>query len=249
MSFREHYEKKINTLPPTFIDSNILESKPGVYSGLFGVGTKAELSIMGHTFEIDEAGMLNILDMVDTWWNTCEPLQKSNTMSIIVNVSNIVSDYLGGRGDPKLRKDEYFSAPDHTLTMSEIKDKGIAQCSERSIITNQVLNVLNETGEIPYKSSVVNTRMHSNGSEAHTMLLLEHQDIPGKRILFDVENPLSVNVNGNTYIYPALYPLSEEEYEAFMSGQTITPTSFWESKGLEVLDDTRSYGQEDPPTM
>ncbi len=250
MSFKKFYEEKLDTLTPTHLEPNILDYKPSVYGGLFAPDTSAELTLMGHTFKIDKDGMLSILDMVDNWWNNCEPSKKDNFLYIIATVSNIVTDYLGTKGNARTRQIAYSSAPKFTLTMSEIKCKGIAQCTERSIITHQILNILNETGVISYKSSVVNSRLHTNGSEPHSFILLEHQEIIDKRVIFDVENPLSVVKDDNgTLIYPALYPINNTEYESFMSGQTITPKSYWETKGLEVLDETRSYGNDDSISM
>ena len=231
MSFKKHYQDKLNELKPVNIFPSQLEHIPTIHAELFGPGTSATISMFGHSFELDSDGMLDLLDMVDECWESLRNDQKRGFLHIVAHVSNVVDDYLGGRGGDADRKTAYNSEPDHTLTMSDIKGKHIGQCTERSLITHQVLSIMHDAGETHYKSYYVNSYLHvGDEKEPHSFLIFQHDEDPSKIFIYDVENPLSVRIqDGQIVYYPAIYPITIEEFEAFKSGETISPENYWET--------------------
>ena len=89
--------------------------------------------------------------------------------------------------------------------------------------------------------------MTTDTREPHSFIVLKHKKDSSKQYIFDIENPLEYKTSESSepMLGIALYPMTEEEYEAFKEGKSIDPQSIYEQFGMSVVSAKRLYGDED----
>ena len=125
-------------------------------------------------------------------------------------------------------------------SMSQIKGKGIAKCAEKASLANNVLLILNSMGLFDYQVNYLNalTTMSNGLPEGHAFLEFSRINAKGKitHIVYDVTNPEIVLLNGKEYFYPAIYSLTDEEYQSFLNGIPFDNSKFMMSNYLQTKE-------------
>ena len=245
MDFKDIYEKCLKNAESLQIDSNNNSSKPIMVTGIISPETKFIIQPNFYVnFSIDKKGMYKVIDMFERVWKSKSNVEKNNLVVILSEIYNITNDYLGGRTIQKLRFNEYSKANNYHLTLSQIEDKKIGACTERTAIAHQLLVILKEAKIIDYESFFTNSRMTQNTSEPHSFIILVNKKFPSKKFIYDIENPIEYKINNNTnYSFGVgLYHITEEEYQAFQSGKIILPKSIFEDAGMTIKGEKIFYG-------
>jgi len=129
-------------------------------------------------------------------------------------------------------------------SMSQIKGKGIAKCAEKASLANNVLLMLNSMGLFDYQVNYLNalTTLNNGTPEGHAFLEFSRVNTKGEtiHIVYDVTNPEIVLSNGQEYFYPAIYSLTDEEYQSFLSGISFDNSKFMMANYLQTKE-TRKY--------
>lgn len=129
-------------------------------------------------------------------------------------------------------------------SMSQIKGKGIAKCAEKASLANNVLLMLNGMGLFDYQVNYLNaiTSLNNGTPEGHAFLEFDRVNTKGEtiHIIYDVTNPEIVLSNGEEYKYPAIYSLSNYEYELFLNGGSFDNSKFMMANYYQTKE-TRKY--------
>jgi len=248
MNFREIYEKSLVDAKKEYIQSSNFSSKPIMTTGI--ISPESTICIQptfNIEFGLDKAGMNKIIEMLENRWNTKTESERKNLLSILTDIYSITEEYLGGHGIPATRQNAYFQATDNRLNLSEIKGKNIGLCAERAAIGHQLLSILERAGLTNFESFLTNSHMTTDTREPHSFIVLKHKKDSSKQYIFDIENPLEYKTSESSepMLGIALYPMTEEEYEAFKEGKSIDPQSIYEQFGMSVVSAKRLYGDED----
>jgi len=110
-----------------------------------------------------------------------------------------------------------------------------------------LLSILERAGLTNFESFLTNSHMTTDTREPHSFIVLKHKKDSSKQYIFDIENPLEYKTSESSepMLGIALYPMTEEEYEAFKEGKSIDPQSIYEQFGMSVVSAKRLYGDED----
>jgi len=252
MNFKEIYEKGISNARKQIIQSSHFTTKPIMTTGILPPGSTICIQpAFDLNFEVDQKGMEKLIAMLEDKWNSTSENERKNLLSILTNIYSISDDYLGGLGIPSKRKNAYFHKKDGCLSLSEIESKNIGLCAERSVIGHQLLSILQQANIINYESYLINSHLTIDGKkettiEPHSFIILKHKHDSSKQFIFDIENPIYYKISDNDTPVPgvALYPITEEEYESFKVGKSISPHSIFEQFGMSIVGDQRLYGDE-----
>ena len=129
-------------------------------------------------------------------------------------------------------------------SMSQIKGKGIAQCADKASLANNVLLILNNMDLFDYQVNYLNalTTLNNGIPEGHAFLEFSRINAKGKitHIVYDVTNPEIVLLNDKEYFYPAIYSLTDEEYQSFLNGIPFDNSKFIMANYLQTKE-TRTY--------
>lgn len=84
--------------------------------------------------------------------------------------------------------------------------------------------------------------MNNERPEGHAFLEFSRVNTKGEtiHIVYDVTNPEIVLSNGQEYFYPAIYSLTDEEYQSFLNGIPFDNSKFMMSNYLQTKE-TRKY--------
>ena len=200
----------------------------------------------GIEFELDKDGMSEIIEMLENRWAVKTESERKNLLSVLTDIYSITEEYLGGHGISATRQNAYLQATDNRLNLSEIKGKNIGLCAERAAIGHQLLSILERAGLTNFESFLTNSHMITDTREPHSFIVLKHKKDSSKQYIFDIENPLEYKISESSEpkLGIALYPMTEEEYEAFKEGKSIAPQSIYEQFGMSVVSAKRFYGDE-----
>lgn len=248
MDFKEIYEKGLINAQEQYVESSNFSSKPIMTTGI--ISPKSTISIQpmfGIEFELDQNGMEKIIEMFEDRWNAKSERERKNLLSVLTDIYSITEEYLGGHGMTSTRKNAYFQAKDNRLSLSEIEGKNIGLCAERAAIGHQLLSILQQAGLTNYESYLTNSHLTTNTREPHAFIVLKHKENASKQFIFDIENPLEYQRSDTDkpMLGIALYPITEEEYEAFKDGKSIAPQSIYEQIGMSIVGNKRLYGDEE----
>lgn len=246
MNFKDIYEKSLKNAKTTEIDAkDYKSSKPIMVSGIISPDTKFVIQPnLFIKFSLDKKGMDKVIDMFESVWNTKSDTDKKSLFFILSEIYNITEEYLGGRVIPALRQGAYSRAKGHHLTLSQIEGKKIGACTERSAIAHQLLVILEKAGVIHHESYFTNSRMTTDTSGPHSFVILISKNDPSKKYLYDIENPIEFIPKNeiNSTLGVGLYHMTEEEYQDFVSGKSISPKSIFEGAGMKVINEKRYFG-------
>lgn len=248
MNFKEIYEKSLENAQKEYIDSSNFSSKPQMTTGIISPeSTICIQPIFDIGFMLDKDGMSEIIEMLENRWNMKTESEKKNLLNILTDIYSITEEYLGGHGDPNTRKSAYFQATDNCLNLSEIKGKNIGLCAERAAMGHQLFSILEKADITKYESFFTNSHMTVETREPHAFIVLKHKKDKEKQYLFDIENPLEYqrSEESEPQLGIALYTLTEEEYETFKEGKSISPKSIYEQLGMKLVSKRRIYGDEE----
>ena len=131
-------------------------------------------------------------------------------------------------------------------SMSQIKGKGIAKCAEKAALANNVLLMLNNMGLFDYQVNYLNaiTSLNNGTPEGHAFLEFDRVNTKGEtiHIIYDVTNPEIVLSNGGEYKYPAIYSLSNDEYELFLNGGSFDNSKFMMANYYQTKEPRKYQG-------
>lgn len=202
-------------------------------------------------FRIDKEGLFEILNNILSKISELPPKDDYNHMIDIFNIlNNEISNYFGSSNQEQ-RNWFYMNNGERTddeyvriCSMSQIKGMGIAQCAEKASLANNILLLLNKMGLFDYKINYMNaiTALDNRPPEGHAILEFDRINSRGEviHIIYDVTNPEVFMINGEECYYPALYALSNEEYESFLNGERFDNSKFIMSEYYQTID-TRYY--------
>lgn len=247
MNFNEIYENSLVDAQKIYIESSNFSSKPIMTTGIISPESTICIQPMfGIEFELDKDGMSEIIKMLENKWTAKTESERKNLLSVLTDIYSITEEYLGGHGISATRQNAYFQATDNRLNLSEIKGKNIGLCAERAAIGHQLLSILEGAGLTNFKSFLTNSHMTTDTREPHSFIVLKHKKDSSKQYIFDIENPLEYKTSESSEpkLGIALYPMTEEEYEAFKEGKSIVPQSIYEQFGMQVVSAKRFYGDE-----
>ena len=247
MNFNEIYENSLVDAQKIYIESSNFSSKPIMTTGIISPESTICIQPMfGIEFELDKDGMSEIIKMLENKWTAKTESERKNLLSVLTDIYSITEEYLGGHGISATRQNAYFQATDNRLNLSEIKGKNIGLCAERAAIGHQLLSILERAGLTNFKSFLTNSQMTTDTREPHSFIVLKHKKDSSKQYIFDIENPLEYKTSESSEpkLGIALYPMTEEEYEAFKEGKSIVPQSIYEQFGMQVVSAKRFYGDE-----
>lgn len=186
-------------------------------------------------FCIDKEGMKELLQNVV---NKVKEIEKTNGFERMIDTFNIIQSEIGKYfgNTPQMTRMQYYMlhgkdiGEDSKLcSLSEIKGKGIAECAEKASVANNLLLSLNKLGLFPYEVSYMNSLVEMpNEKGGHAFLSFPKINQLGEKsfIMYDVTNPEIISWNDNFYNYPAIYSLSEEEYNLFLQGGSFDNSHF-----------------------
>lgn len=178
-------------------------------------------------FQVDKVALGELLNSVI---NKCSQITTQNGFERMIAMFNVIQDEINAYfGTVKtVNREQYYMQNGKELTedsricsMSEIKQKGIAECAEKTSVANNLLLLLNQMNmflyEVSYMNSIVNMPKETGG---HAYLGFSKTNKAGEKnyIIYDITNPEIVSYNGTDYLYPAVYSLSSSEYESFLNG-------------------------------
>lgn len=182
------------------------------------------------SFIIDKESFLEVADEVIERISLTQydPMSYNYFKHVIDVVSNSVNSYYGYEnitGKERLSyyiqkgKHSEFDEDERVLHMADLRGLGIAQCAEKAAVANDIFVVLNEMGLFDYKSTYLEGLLELDGqrSDGHAFIGLERPN--GAHIIFDIINPVNVEYLEQAYTHPALYSLTQQEYESFINGQ------------------------------
>lgn len=127
------------------------------------------------------------------------------------------------------------------------KEKNIGLCAERAAIGHQLLTILEKAGFIgEFESFLTLSHMAVDTLVPHAFIVLKNKKDSSKQYIFDIENLIEYKKNESSELVPAiaLYPLTEEEFEDFKEGKSLSPQCIHEQFGLSVVGPKRYYGDE-----
>ncbi len=245
MNFKKIYEKSLTDAKPTYIESSNFSSRPIMTTGIISPESRICIQpIFGIEFELDKDGMNKVIEMLENRWNTKTENEKKNLLNVLTDIYSITEEYLGGHGVPSIRIEAYSQADDNRLNLFQIEGKKIGLCAERAAIGHQLLSILEKAGLTNYESFLTTSHMTIDTKGPHSFIVLKHKEDSSKQYIFDIENPLEYKMRDDSKprLGVALYPMTEEEYEAFKAGKSISPKSIYEQFGMSVVGNKRFYG-------
>ncbi len=230
------------------MESSNFSTKPLMTTGIISPeSTICIQPVFGIEFELDKEGMSEVIEMFENIWNSRTEKEKNNLLSILSDVFSVTEEYLGGQGNLEKRENAYFKAKDNRLSLSEIKGKKIGLCAERAAIGHQLLTILEKAGFIgEFESFFTRSHMTVDTFVPHAFIVLKNKKDSSKQYIFDIENLIEYKKNESSELVPAiaLYPLTEEEFEDFKEGKSLSPQCIHEQFGLSVVGPKRYYGDE-----
>lgn len=246
MKLKEIYEKEILSAEKQYVDSGITSEKPVMVSQILTPDSIVSIQpIFNIEFELDKEGMYDLIEILERYLSVKDEKQKKNLMVILTDVYAATEKYLGGHGIPQTRQQAYLNADENRLKLSEIKDKKIGLCAERTAMAHQLLTLLEKEGPLEnYTSYLTNSHIKVNEKDPHAFIILQHKEDKEKNFLFDIENPMDYKVRPDTETVKgiALYSMNAEELEKFKDGKCLKLKSVYENLGMTVIDDKRMYG-------
>lgn len=127
-------------------------------------------------------------------------------------IQNFIYNYFGYNTLGFDAREEFYaeSLGQATISVSSLKGRSIAACSERSVFAHNLMRFMGFDSEIVFGKL--------NGvSHAYLVFKPESQDV---RILYDPMNPVVYEKDGSKLGCPGLSKMTSEEYTNLMSGAT-----------------------------
>lgn len=200
---------------------------------------------------IDKDGVIDFMNTIVPKISQLPPKDGFNHMIDIFNLLQSEINQYYGTTEQENRLTFYMNNGTKTededvriCSMSQIKGKGIAKCAEKASLANNVLLMLNSMGLFDYQVNYLNalTTLNNGTPEGHAFLEFSRVNTKGEtiHIVYDVTNPEIVLSNGQEYFYPAIYSLTDEEYQSFLSGISFDNSKFMMANYLQTKE-TRKY--------
>lgn len=124
-------------------------------------------------------------------------------------VQDFLYSYFGANGDQLSRIDIYASGKLGTnISVSELKGKNAALCSERAAVSQNLLTLLG------YQSDLIYCQINYQGKEKfgdHVANIITAQN--GRKFIYDPQNPVLLD----TGYVPAISSINNEQYENFIN--------------------------------
>ena len=202
-------------------------------------------------FRIDKDGLIEFMNTILPKIFQLPPKDGFNHMIDIFNLlQSEINQYYGTikqENRPTFYMNNGIKTDDEDVricSMSQIKGKGIAKCAEKVSLANNALLMLNSMGLFNYQVNYLNalTTLNNGIPEGHAFLEFSRLNTKGEtiHIVYDVTNPEIVLSNGREYFYPALYSLTDEVYQSFLSGIPFDNSTFIMANYLQTKE-TRKY--------
>lgn len=200
---------------------------------------------------IDKDGLIDFMNTIVPKISQLPPKDGFNHMVDIFNLLQSEINRYYGTTEQENRLTFYMNNGIKTddddvriCSMSQIKGKGIAKCAEKASLANNVLLMLNSMGLFDYQVNYLNalTTLDNGTPEGHAFLEFSRVNTKGEtiHIVYDVTNPEIVLSKGQEYFYPAIYSLTDEEYQSFLSGIPFDNSKFMMANYLQIKE-TRKY--------
>lgn len=202
---------------------------------------------------IDRDGVIDFMNTIVPKISQLPPKDGFNHMIDIFNLLQSEINQYYGTTEQENRLTFYMNNGTKTedededvriCSMSQIKGKGIAKCAEKASLANNVLLMLNSMGLFDYQVNYLNalTTLNNGTPEGHAFLEFSRVNTKGEtiHIVYDVTNPEIVLSNGQEFFYPAIYSLTDEEYQSFLSGISFDNSKFMMANYLQTKE-TRKY--------
>ena len=200
---------------------------------------------------IDKDGLIDFMNTIVPKISQLPPKDGFNHMVDIFNLLQSEINRYYGTTEQENRLTFYMNNGIKTddedvriCSMSQIKGKGIARCAEKASLANNVLLMLNSMGLFDYQVNYLNalTTLNNDIPEGHAFLEFSRVNTKGEtiHIVYDVTNPEIVLSKGQEYFYPAIYSLTDEEYQSFLSGIPFDNSKFMMANYLQTKE-TRKY--------
>ena len=204
-------------------------------------------------FRIDKDGLIEFMNTILPKIFQLPPKDGFNHMIDIFNLIQSEINRYYGTTEQENRLTFYMNNGIKTddddvriCSMSQIKGKGIAKCAEKASLANNVLLMLNSMGLFDYQVNYLNalTTLDNGTPEGHAFLEFSRVNTKGEtiHIVYDVTNPEIVLSKGQEYFYPAIYSLTDEEYQSFLSGIPFDNSKFMMANYLQTKETRRYQG-------
>ncbi len=202
---------------------------------------------------IDKDGLIDFMNTIVPKISQLPPKDGFNHMVDIFNLLQSEINRYYGTTEQENRLTFYMNNGIKTddedvriCSMSQIKGKGIARCAEKASLANNVLLMLNSMGLFDYQVNYLNalTTLNNDIPEGHAFLEFSRVNTKGEtiHIVYDVTNPEIVLSKGQEYFYPAIYSLTDEEYQSFLSGIPFDNSKFMMANYLQTKETRRYQG-------
>ena len=224
---------------------------PVVYDGLIANGCVFEKSLLGifGTLIIDQEF---INEMHKEANKIKDNYEKLGLLDALTEINNDIVSYFYNGNKKGNKKDAFSSVLTITkegftfgTTLSSLKGKNVAECSERSIATYLVLQRLHEDDVINHSPTLVVSYLND---APHAFLLLDKKGKNNaiKHLLWDTNNLLEMQ-NKETkekIVTLGMFTLSEEERENIVKGTKCSPTPTFTVLDESWIDlgEQRTYG-------
>ena len=202
---------------------------------------------------IDKDGLIEFMNTIVSKISQLPPKDGFNHMIDIFNLLQSEINQYYGTTEQENRLTFYMNNGIKTddedvriCSMSQIKGKGIAKCAEKAALANNVLLMLNNMGLFDYQVNYLNaiTSLNNGTPEGHAFLEFDRVNTKGEtiHIIYDVTNPEIVLSNGGEYKYPAIYSLSNDEYELFLNGGSFDNSKFMMANYYQTKEPRKYQG-------
>lgn len=230
-----------------------IDNSPTIIDGSIKEGCLFENSIMeGYgTIIIDKKFIEEMLASID------ENELPTKFIGLLTYINNKVVDYFYSSDIKNTSRKEAY-ADSYVLDdegmiigtkLSSLKGRNVALCSEKSIAAFIILDNLYKKGKLIRKPSMVLSTLATEQTpdEPHAFILMEREqdDYPTRYLLYDIENPASVeDKNGNKNNFIGIYSLTDEQHNNIISGNQCVPISLFEllQSGWTDVGAKRIYG-------
>ena len=213
--------------------------KPEVYGGVVEKCILNNFFNSKVTFDVDKKGMRDILKTIEISEDT------SNLLVILTEIQNKIGNYFGGDCDDNLKRFDAYMTSGFKCSLSDLKNKRVAQCAEKASVAQNILLAIIQTGLIKkFNSNFVSSKLNNN---PHAFILLESKEKEGTSYIFDIENPSTIILpDGTKKTFIGVYPISREQLIDFYNGKSIKLKSILHGKnGMKETGVDRFYGNEE----
>ncbi|MBI4057825.1 hypothetical protein HY405_00705 [Candidatus Microgenomates bacterium] len=224
---REYIEKRLTALAENAGSGEMSHIGRGIHKGFLGLKMEVRRNMMVDPFVMDDPDLYADLFETIRKFKRAEGWKEKSLREIMPNaIQWTLSKYFGNiaaGSNTEMQNREFYldhtSADSPSISIKELKGKGFAVCAEKGAAAQDLLAFVGMESELIVSSGC---RIPAEaGEEAHYYILVHG---PKGDIIYDPTNPrLLLDKDGKLTSYgPAMYPITEEQSQRLISGESMT---------------------------